>query len=130
MTPEQRQRVERLIETGHYRPEWAVLSRSDTEAVAACLAALEAAEQERDDWRLSFETVNDALDKAEAKLAQAPPRAEAVRVLEEAWWRGRRSVDHLPAVHANGPKLTSMCNNDIASLLPSAALRAEGEGGK
>lgn len=92
----------------------------------------EQAEQERDDWRLSFETVNDALGKAEAKLAQAPPdsRAEAVRVLEDikaSLSETRQEIATLPENVTPTLGAFDYCLRLINDKI--AALRAEGEGG-
>lgn len=60
-------------------------------------------------------------------MAPPAPHAEAVRVLEEAWWRGRLSATARQGEWA-GPELRERCGKDIADVL--AALRAEGEGGQ
>lgn len=77
-----------------------------------------------------YELERQRAEQAEAKLAAltAPPapHAEAVRVLEEAWWRGRLSATARQGEWA-GPELRERCGKDIADVL--AALRAEGEGG-
>jgi hypothetical protein len=56
----------------------------------------------------------------------SPAPQEAVRVLEEAWWRGRNSIHVVPPSAATAPKLQAACNNDIGTLV--AALHPQDKG--
>lgn len=44
---------------------------------------------------------------------------EIRRLLEEAWYRGRRSAEDLKIGHANAPQLQTRCQQDLEALLAS-----------
>jgi predicted nucleic acid-binding Zn-ribbon protein len=97
-----------LAEMRRYRAE----TDAEAERMDAEIATITGERDRQYDYNIEQIAKQAALEDEVARLREA---------LADAWWAGRRSVNHLPLATANGPHLKAQCRIDLAELTASPA---------